>query len=265
MKYKLIKTFPGSAPLGTIVDTNNVFLGIIYNYTNYPEFWEKVVEKDYEILEFTSKYSGCIAIKNKKGTYDSDNFFNMDESRLLSDNRSIITKVKRLSDSEIFTVNDYVKVKLTRTQDTIKEFNVLSNHLCVSLNPGFDISYYNKKGCNITVIEKIKTPLFTTEDGVDIFELTPVYWVVITGKNKDVYNYLYKLNFLKEHLDLDLKNTYKLFSTKEAAEHYIIMNKPCLSIKEICPIIGQINDSKFIDINAIVPITKTMNELFLKK
>jgi hypothetical protein len=225
MKYKLIKTFPGSAPLGTIVDTNNVFLGIIYNYTNYPEFWEKVVEKDYEILEFTSKYSGCIAIKNQKGTYDSDNFFNMDEFRLLSDNRSIITKVKRLSDGEIFSIGDYVKVKLTKTQDTIKEFNVLSNHLCVSLNPGFDISYYNKKGCNITVIEKIKPPLFTTEEGVDIAEGNRYYSVL--------ENYQIIPNICNKHgISLNRKEV-KYFFYKEEAEHYIIMNKPCISIKEL--------------------------------
>jgi len=60
-QYKLIKTFPGSPELGTIVENKN---GSIYfpqtketlsstelNYfdkiiTNHPEFWEEVVEKE---------------------------------------------------------------------------------------------------------------------------------------------------------------------------------------------------------------------------
>ena len=85
------------------------------------------------------------------------------------------------------------------------------------------------------MINKIKPVLFKTEDGVDIFETTAVHWVVVTNKsiNKNVPYYLYELKFCKAHLKLDLKNEYKLFSTKEKAEEYIIMNKPCLSINDI--------------------------------
>ena len=53
-RYKLIKKFPGSAPVGTIIDLDDVAFGITCNYTNYPEFWEEIVEKDYEILEYKS-------------------------------------------------------------------------------------------------------------------------------------------------------------------------------------------------------------------
>ena len=57
MKYKLIKTYPGSPKLNTIVQKHQNC-----NYTcdyhsinpiyveNHSEFWQPVVEKDYEIL-----------------------------------------------------------------------------------------------------------------------------------------------------------------------------------------------------------------------
>jgi len=63
----------------------------------FEEYFKLYIEKtkDYEILEFTSKNSGCIAFKNNKGTYDSDNVSNLKELELLSDSRSLITKVKR--------------------------------------------------------------------------------------------------------------------------------------------------------------------------
>ena len=62
--------------------------------------------------------------------------------------------------------------------------------------------------------------MFTTEDGVDIF------------KGDKIYSHSqFKL---WEHIveDNDIAPI-KWFSTKEAAEEYIILNKPCLSVKEI--------------------------------
>ena len=88
-KYKLIKKYPGSDSVGTIVTgygkdgwyskgpggkTYDWTL-IVYN----PEYWEEVVEKDYEILK-TCPIEG------------------------------IIYSVKRLSDGEVFTVGDRIKV-----------------------------------------------------------------------------------------------------------------------------------------------------------
>ena len=73
------------------------------------------------------------------------------------------------------------------------------------------------------VVEKAKQPLFTTEDGVDIFENnTSIYildkFTIRHIKHKD-------FNVISKHV--------KYFSTKEKAEEYILMNKPCLSLKEI--------------------------------
>ena len=81
--------------------------------------------------------------------------------------------------------------------------------------------------------EKVKEALFITEDGVEIFTNQLFYhvdsnWSINTGKTTD--------NFIK------LKG-YKEFSTKKAAEDWIINNKPCLSINDI------INSNISIDVN----------------
>ena len=59
--------------------------------------------------------------------------------------------------------------------------------------------------------EEIEEPLFTTEDGVSIYENDIVRWCMD-------FKWLYKSKFVKEHLILDFKNDYKIFSTKKAAK-----------------------------------------------
>ena len=71
MKYKLIKEYPNSPKLNSIVeeDSNGIFFKrigeLIYLYTkdqikDYPEFWEEVKEYSFEILQFRNKITGTI-------------------------------------------------------------------------------------------------------------------------------------------------------------------------------------------------------------
>ena len=90
-------------------------------------------------------------------------------------------------------------------------------------------------------IKKSKKPLFTTEDGVDIYEGDNV-WFVNTKSKLDplfvaiIYNW-----------DLagspNTSSDYKWFSTKKAAETYIKFNKPALSLNDIYHVFSQ-SDSK---------------------
>ena len=95
--YCLIKTYPSSPKLGTIVylETEDNYMTNMENdfelfpkkiVENYPEFWEEVVEKDYEILEIKHKYG---AISSYIEELDND----------LKD--KTIFKIKRLSNGEI--------------------------------------------------------------------------------------------------------------------------------------------------------------------
>ena len=123
-----------------------------------------------------------------------------------------IRSVKRLSDSEVFTVGDFVKETITGQCKgwEIKEFS-LKDSRCFSC------------GVNINNIEKLKEVLFTTEDGVDIFEGDTYY--VANIKSWQCYKHYANID---GNTGLD-----KYFSTKEAAEEYILMNKPCLSINNV--------------------------------
>ena len=95
-KYRLIKTYPGSPVLGfeiaksgasTYVGGSGNTFQIRKEYIEYhSEFWEKVVEKDYEIL--------CIKHKKNKCFYRNS----IDLRNL---NFYDIHSVKRLSDGEV--------------------------------------------------------------------------------------------------------------------------------------------------------------------
>lgn len=110
---------------------------------------------------------------------------------------------------EIFTIGDKTN------NGTISKFEVDSNGIRV---------FFEEKPKNYHVslnsIRHIKTPLFTTEDGIDIFEgdrvysVTPNFCIGYSGS-------------------LKYKPIQLCFSTKEAVEEYILMNKPSLSINDV--------------------------------
>ena len=197
MKYKLIKEYPGSPRLGNTIDNlENDWI------ENYPEFWQEVVEKDYEILEVKGKYG---AISSYIEELDND----------LKD--KTIFKIKRLSDGkeEIFTIGDKTN------NGTISKFEIDSNGVRV---------FFEEKPKNYHVslnsIKHVKQPLFTTEDGVDIFEGDEV--VCFDKEDWITRNEKYKF----QPFDVKDKN-YLFFSTKEKAEEYILMNKPVLSLTDL--------------------------------
>ena len=81
------------------------------------------------------------------------------------------------------------------------------------------------------VVEKAKQPLFTTEDGVDIFEGDKVYYIETNDTTENSfkvneYTIQYSGRFLSD-------NTLHSFSTKEKAEEYILLNKPVLSLNDV--------------------------------
>lgn len=133
MKYKLIKTYPGSPKLGTILEMdkgtrefpNTTWLkieeGLEINVKHYSEFWEPVVEKDYEIISIKCKvpnFGSYILNKISNGKFANEyKQINLDLEFY------DIHSVKRLSDGEVFTVGDKVKegyiTKIIIKKDTI--------------------------------------------------------------------------------------------------------------------------------------------------
>lgn len=247
-KYKLIKEYPGSPKLGTIVkDRNgslyfpetdsvessskgNLFKEIVINN---PEFWQEVVEKDYEILSFYAKnISGkgddfvdkeYIWYETSKGNGKWSRKGHItapyNTQEINNHNGYGIHSIRRLSDGEIFTVGDKVDSTISdlgRATD-LTGFKIIDNKLKVGLR---NLGYYPL----LTIILP-KKPLFTTEDGVDIYEGDTYFEANLTYGVKS-WTSEYPVYFNKDV-------SKRIFSTKEKAEEYILMNKPCLSILDV--------------------------------
>ena len=207
MKYKLIKEYPGSPKLGTILTHEEL------QYCNWNEYYQEVVEKDYEIL----------SLIEGKFIYPCDKYSKDYINQLFNTLGVSIHSVKRLSDSEIFTIGDMVKCENCKGIITCLEIYGNDIYLTgVDKKMPFGYQLCTPLDCD-EIPQKIKKPLFTTEDGVDIFENDEVYFV---NKIGDVFH--------TNHLKIKKYQSHLLyFSTKEAAEEYILMNKPVLSLKEI--------------------------------
>lgn len=92
MKYKLVKTYPGSPKLNTVIDDEITTFGVSFaknnlnSIENHSEFWKPIIEKNYEILSY------C----------ENKNIFHIkDNSEILHRLNFKIHSVKRLSDGEI--------------------------------------------------------------------------------------------------------------------------------------------------------------------
>ena len=120
-KYKLIKKYPFGPKLGFIVEFNPEYPDVypakieagrecylnLEECKNNPEFWEEVIEKDYEILSIigTNKHPLPKTTLYLKDVYKKDFAGHLnDESNCWQ-----IHSVKRLSDGEVFQINDILK------------------------------------------------------------------------------------------------------------------------------------------------------------
>lgn len=217
-KYKLIKEYPGSPKLGHIWEMYDNYKG---DYHKQPEFWEEIieptkVEKDYQILSLTIHDSRLSDMTGYGSEYIE---------ALLKDRLNKIHSVKRLSDGEIFTIDDNCEYGI------ITNIFITREGYCMT---GTKTSPYS---CNILYLKHKKQPLFKTEDGVDIFEgdwyfelITPDFylkssvWNILKSKGRDNINYDQNYNKLHGRI---------WFSTEEKAQEYVDLHKPKYSLNDI--------------------------------
>lgn len=137
---------------------------------------------------------------------------------LLSEKDNKIHSVKRLSDSETFSVGDFVQ-----TNDANYTFNFSFNIGSFELQSGNMMVITDdvtKSRFDFKMIEKVKpkVPLFTTEDGVEIYKDFDefIYWV-----NTKIWfqGHCYVGSYEKD-------DTCKYFSTEEKAKDWLLHNKP---------------------------------------
>lgn len=256
MQYKLIKEYPGSPILNTIIDNGNSLkewryttqnlsniksetsIDILYfDPINYKEFWQKIKNKEYEILAFRGKSLIFSIFTLKKDGLYYHNVDHPNETHPLTLTTSLnnfnleIYSVNRLSDGEIFTIGDRV------TYNNRVYWDIFG----LSINSDGDYMMANEKGtslkdCNWCSIHHkdfrkviTKQKLFTTEDGVDIFDSNTIVYGILNSKSG---NTLGAIQDKKVESAINFINTL-WYSTREKVEEYILMNIPCLSLKDI--------------------------------
>lgn len=204
------------------------------NYINIIK--DGVIEKNYEILSYSSNLNSKIYYKS---TYN--NFENKELKHFISEefgNKFYkINSVKRLSDGEVFTIGDKVtRFRITVIIDSMRINSDNKERLYIVGKPlEKGESRWSQHLDNSMV--KLIPSLFTTEDNVEIFHPSK-FWIL--RSNKSQWDWLFEtetsnnINYTQKSCKGELiKNDIRYFSTKVAAEEYILMNKSCLSINEI--------------------------------
>lgn len=152
---------------------------------NNPEFWEKLEEKDYEIIKET--YNTLI------GKWE-------------------IISVKRLSDGEIFSVGDKIK------DGVITSIILQPNNIIWLMHDG------RANNLKLEDAVKVKEPLLITEDGKDIFEGDTVYVTNIQAnflsnhsvtKDSIFKNSAFKYFAKKENMDRYIEENKPMYSKKD--------------------------------------------------
>lgn len=186
-----------------------------------PEFWKKVIEKDYELSDWVSddgtEYKDGQAVWNRF---------------VEKDHKTTILKVKRLSDNIEFKVGERAKTVTSRGNHIIESFSikqkVTNKNEDGSWNyDGVDriwVTWDNDTGGNwLDKIEHYK-PLFKSVDGEDIYKWDVFY--VVDNRFFNIQE-THGGNFQND------KWKEQRFANKENAIEYVVQNKPCLSFKDI--------------------------------
>lgn len=246
-KFKLIKAYPGyEIPCDIEIESESE----TGYFSENTEFWEEVVEKDYEILSFKHVHGVNLLFKDAYGNFHPRNNFGdvtkpeneLSEKSRLDNKFIVIHSVKRLSDGEIFTVGDFVEYPFGKSKNNILHKIILldnypSNKTVAKLSmSGIDlrnkivlcIDHYNLGNVVLQDAKKFKTPLFKTEDGVEIFECDEFYFIAGSDKKFD-----HPLGTLVASKNATARLALARFSTKEKGEEYIFLNKPSLSIQDL--------------------------------
>lgn len=286
-KYKLIKQYPGSEPVGTVVELEDMFNPAYF--TDNPDYYEEVIEKDFEILierpsvsigsnkiqitsikrlsdgevfslgdDFIANISSrdvirtiqslrvegsILSIKHENGeltnTKGSGIFHTIKkvqkpEYEILSyaakDNPEMITlkrrggeihdeywkihSVKRLSDGEVFTVGDLVKVREQGSKKVIEKFEIVNDKSPIRNGVWIE---YPCGGSHLRGVAKVQQPVYLTHDGKDIFPKDTVWYV-----NKENLYYDYIVAYPEVKFNSEIR---AYFLTRQEAEEYVEKNK----------------------------------------
>lgn len=213
--------------------------------------WEEII-KEYEILSFKSLKIKDYALSLKDGGYISiEGSRNVPLQEMLANKNFEILSVKRLSDGEVFSLEDRVSatnetyslgstIKESKSgswipnfyDTTIGSFRIIDNILCVIY------SYDDRDfGQPINYVKKLPKHLFKTEDGVEVF-CGDSYWCVNTSPH---FWSLFKQTARERTM---LNKGVKSFSTESLAREYKLLNQPLLSLDDLLSVWNYERDDK---------------------
>jgi hypothetical protein len=243
-KFKLIKEYPNSVPLGTIVDKEWDEYGV--QFGRYPEYWEELVQKDYEILSFRAS-TGLLRIKDYDGLFQANGDVRRDnttEQYLLKEGWNIYS-VKRLSDGEVFCLGDICFPTSTPSN------KLPISEIWFTLSGDLRLSSDNYT-MNIGGLTKYEEPkvLFKTLDGQEMKYGDKFY--VVDTKYFKIFEAEAGITFKTEKW---IKNSY---ADKKFAEEWILNNKPVLSLNDLLSVWGAMENKDFY---AISPLFKNFKEI----
>ncbi len=143
----------------------------------------------------------------------------------LKNDKYFIYSVRRLSDGEVFSVGDKIQTKsyIAENDDyfsaNISGFIIDKGEMIIELDTPLNIY---RKALLGSITKQKKQPLFTTYDGKEIFKGDTFWFIYPQWEIGSAIN--------------EVNGAIARLSTKEAAENYVFMNKPCLSLTEIVDI-----------------------------
>jgi len=190
-------------------------LCIVYNTERAPigqpiEYVNKLRDKkpknNYEILSLMFNEDGVLRYKDIDGCFKYErqlgqDGFNNNLNACLNNGWSI-NSIRRLSDGQILTLGDKIEVRGLGEPTIIEEIAFIEGGDEIEIN---NFIY-------LFDIQKADKPLFTTEDGDNIYEGDKIYW-----QNPYTNNII----GLKLHSKNEITATRKYFSTPEKAKHHI--------------------------------------------
>jgi hypothetical protein len=189
------------------------------------EYWEEILSKDYEILSFIST----------EGSIAQLAYFTC-ERDFIGNHVWRIYSVKRLSDGEVFTINEDGVTKITLEEEGIYIWNS-------SCNGQHNVSLKNAKKIENKV-------LFKTLDGQEM-KFGDKFYVVDTKYFK-IFEAEAGITFKTEKW---IKNSY---ADRKLAEEWILNNKPVLSLNDLLSVWGAMENKDFY---AISPLFKNFKEI----
>lgn len=255
MKYKLIKTYPCSPKLGTIEDNETYkFSDNWTKFTDFPEYWELIQEvpeyvkcttlylksfpgvkqigevdkiykveskvlpnipdSDYILIGLPYSVSVTRFISSTKESFDAQELQNSIKNMKHGEwykalmNNEWIFKFDKLVNDEIHVIKAYSNNSLSKSCNTwLSRISTVK-----SLSPATqqEVEQYFPN--------EFRKPLFTTEDGVEIFKKDTFYWIdaiILTIKSSVAKNTEFKATY-----------DHPLFSTKQKAQEYLDSLKP---------------------------------------